>query len=68
MPRFSLTAWVTLLLGFFLHFTPDSWSIRSERWFSRRGPLSWAVAAAATAVACSAFGTGESLAFVYYQF
>ncbi len=68
LPRFAPTAWAVLALGYALHFTPDDWAPRAERWVVRRGPLAWAVLALAVAAGCVYLGAGERLAFVYYQF
>jgi len=40
----------------------------SEHAFVRVGPIGWAVALAALAIVCQVLGTGEQLAFIYYQF
>jgi alginate O-acetyltransferase complex protein AlgI len=68
MPRFSYTAWAVFALGYAVHFSPERWRPTVERWFVRVGPIGWAVALAALAVLCQLLGTGEQLAFIYYQF
>lgn len=67
-PRFSPLALGAMLLGYAIHFSPESWQRRSEASFSRFGPVRWAVALVALGVACTLLGTGEQLSFVYYQF
>jgi len=68
MPRFSPTVWAVFLVGFLMHFTPTGWSADLERRFKTLRPAVWAGVAAAVALACATFGSGDSLAFVYYQF
>ncbi len=68
LPRFAPLAWIALLLGYAIHFTPNHWQSRIEAWFRRAGPVRWALAFAAVAAACAILGTGEQLAFIYYQF
>ena len=68
LPRFSPTAFAVVAVGYAIHFTPDRWSTSAESWFRAQGPLLWAGSAAAVGAACAALGTGEYLAFVYYQF
>ena len=68
MPRYSPTVWAVFALGFALHFVPTRWSRDLEERFKVQKPVVWAGAAAALALATVYFGTGDSLAFVYYQF
>ena len=68
MPRFSHLAWAVFAVGWALHFTPERWDATAQDRFVRTGPLVWALAAAALAVAVFHFGTGESLSFIYYDF
>lgn len=68
MPRFSPVAFVILLVGYAAHFMPDSISTDSEAWFKRQSPLVWVGAALAVGAAAMQLGTGDQLAFVYYQF
>ena len=68
MPRYSPTVWMTFLLGFALHFSPSDLAARLEARFRALPPAVWAGAAAATGLAMALFGSGDSLAFVYYQF
>jgi len=68
MPRFSALAWTMMVIGYAIHFSPDSWQERAEAWFKTGGPLLWTVVLAAAAAACVLLGTGEQLAFIYYQF
>jgi alginate O-acetyltransferase complex protein AlgI len=68
LPRFSPSAWAVLALGYALHFLPDRWTDRAEDWFVSRSPLVWALILAALGAGALAMGTGEHLAFVYYQF
>jgi alginate O-acetyltransferase complex protein AlgI len=68
MPRFSYTAWAMLVLGYVAHFSPERWRPSAERAFVRVGPVGWAVALAVLAIVCQVLGTGEQLAFIYYEF
>ena len=68
MPRFAWLAWFMLVVGFAIHFTPDSWQTRAEAWFRGANPLAIAAVLGAVAVACAVLGTGEQLAFIYYEF
>jgi D-alanyl-lipoteichoic acid acyltransferase DltB (MBOAT superfamily) len=68
MPRFAPTAWAVLLAGYALHFSPERWRDDAQRWFLAARPVGWAAVLALLAASCLTFGTGESLAFVYYDF
>jgi alginate O-acetyltransferase complex protein AlgI len=68
MPRFSYTAWAMFAIGYVSHFSPERWRPSFERAFVRGGPIGWAVALALLAILCQVLGTGEQLAFIYYQF
>ena len=68
MPRFAPLAWGVLFLGYAVHFTPSGWSDDTEAWFERQQPIVWAVVCALVGAAVFQMGTGEHLAFVYYQF
>jgi D-alanyl-lipoteichoic acid acyltransferase DltB (MBOAT superfamily) len=68
LPRFSATAWVALIVGYVVHFSPERWRPLFESRFVRGGPVVWALALGGLAVAAATFGTGESLAFIYYDF
>jgi alginate O-acetyltransferase complex protein AlgI len=68
MPRFSYTAWAMFLVGYAAHFSPERWREPTERAFIRLGPAGWAVGLVVLVVLCQVLGTGESLAFIYYQF
>jgi len=67
-PRFSPLVWTMLAVGYALHFTPERWSITLSSLFTRQHPFVWALAAAGIGAAALLVGTGEQLAFVYYQF
>jgi alginate O-acetyltransferase complex protein AlgI len=67
-PRFSPTSWAVFVVGYAVHFTPERWSDTSEGVFTRQHPAVWALVAAGVAAAALLMGTGEHLAFVYYQF
>jgi alginate O-acetyltransferase complex protein AlgI len=68
MPRFSVHAWVVLLVGYAVHFTPRAWvpSLR-ERFAALPAPV-WGAALAGAAYACVRWGVGDSLSFIYYDF
>ena len=68
MPRFAPLAWAVFAFGWALHFTPEAWRDRSEVWFKQQNPLVWAVFAAVIGGLALTAGSGDSLAFVYYQF
>lgn len=68
LPRFSPLAWGALATGYLAHFSPPAWQPALEGFFRRRGPLGLALLVAAVAAACMLLGTGEQLAFIYYQF
>ena len=68
MPRFSYTAWAMFALGYVSHFSPERWRPAFEHAFVRAGPIGWAVGLATLAIVCQVLGTGEQLAFIYYQF
>ncbi len=68
MPRFAPAAWAVFAIGWALHFTPERWRDDSEGWFRARNPLVWAMAAAAVGAIAMTMGSGDTLAFVYYDF
>ena len=68
LPRFSALAWTMFFLGYAIHFSPDRWQTRAEQAFRALGPAGWAAVVFAAAVGCALLGTGEQLAFIYYQF
>ncbi|HCH65969.1 MAG TPA: hypothetical protein DFR83_24420 [Deltaproteobacteria bacterium] len=68
MPRFAPLAWLVFFAGYAVHFTPTEWSDDSEAWFERQQPVVWAVVCGLVGAAVFQMGTGEHLAFVYYQF
>lgn len=68
MPRFSGLSYAILVLGFVIHFTPDRWQSRLEAWAKEANPVKLALVLLAVGAACALLGTGEQLAFVYYQF
>jgi D-alanyl-lipoteichoic acid acyltransferase DltB (MBOAT superfamily) len=68
MPRFSHLSWGLLLAAFAIHFSPILWVQRAQDWFLARRPITQAGLLAGVGVACMTLGTGEQLAFVYYQF
>lgn len=68
MPRFSHLSWVVLALAFAIHFTPVAWVTRARDAFAALHPFGQAAVLAGVGVACMVWGTGEQLAFVYYQF
>ena len=68
MPRFSMLAWAMLALGYLIHFSPESWQTSLEKRFAGAGPFLWVLGLAAVTALCMLLGTGEQLAFIYYQF
>lgn len=67
-PRFSLQAWLVLLLGYLIHFSPTQWSTNAETWFKGQATWLWVLVAAATAIACVQLGQGDALSFIYFEF
>ena len=68
LPRFSMLAWTMFALGYLVHFSPDRWQDWAERRFTGGGPVIWVTVLGLAALACVVLGTGEQLAFIYYQF
>jgi hypothetical protein len=68
MPRFSPLSWGVLVGSMILHLTPVEWVERARGWFAAQSAVVQAAVLGAVAVACLQLGTGEQLAFVYYQF
>ena len=68
MPRFAPTAFVVFVLGYAVHFTPDDWGTRTEAWFRQQPIAVWVVAALVVGALALQLGSGNQLAFVYYQF
>ncbi len=68
MPRFSHLSWLVLGLAFAIHFSPAGWLKRLAAAFAGLHPWLQAGVLAAVGVACLTWGTGQQLAFVYYQF
>lgn len=68
MPRYAPLAWAVFVLGYAVHFSPTRWSDDSEAWFERQHPAVWAIVAAIVGVLAFTMGTGDKLAFVYYEF
>jgi D-alanyl-lipoteichoic acid acyltransferase DltB (MBOAT superfamily) len=67
-PRFSLHAWIVLILGYIAHFSPPAWvPLLRSRFAGIPAPV-WGVVLAAAAAACVAWGPGDTLAFIYYDF
>jgi alginate O-acetyltransferase complex protein AlgI len=68
LPRFSVHAWIVLLVGYAAHFTPRAWvpALR-ERFTTLPAPV-WGAAVAGAAYACVRWGIGDSLSFIYYDF
>jgi alginate O-acetyltransferase complex protein AlgI len=68
LPRYSPTVWGVFFLGWLVHFSPDGWKDTIRDRFGRLPPVGWALVSVAVAAAAFAMGSGEQLAFVYYQF
>ena len=68
MPRFSPTVWAVFAIGYAAHFLPRRWALDAEDWFVERNTMVWVLVAALVGSATMLMGTGEHLAFVYYQF
>ena len=67
-PRYSAFCWLLLLLGYGAHGVRESWERRLRVAFVRGGPGLWALGLSLVAAMCLKVGTGELIAFVYYQF
>jgi alginate O-acetyltransferase complex protein AlgI len=68
MPRFSVHAWVVLILGYAAHFTPRALVPALRTRFADLPAPVWGAAVAAAGYACVAWGTGDTLSFIYYDF
>ncbi|MFT4978369.1 MAG: alginate O-acetyltransferase complex protein AlgI, partial [Myxococcota bacterium] len=68
LPRFPLTVWLVFVLGYAIHFSPVSWLDGLQRHFQALSPTQQATIAVLAAAACWTMGTGDQLAFIYYQF
>ena len=68
MPRFSPLAFGVLFLGYAIHFTPSRWAFDTEAWFRKQRPAAWVLMSLGIGALTLYAGTGDSLAFVYYQF
>ena len=68
LPRFSATAMAILFIGYSLHFSPKEWVDSVGERFSVSGPGLWAVGLGAVGALGILFGSGQMLAFEYYQF
>ena len=68
LPRFPPSVWAILVVGYAIHFTPLSWLEALKRRFVALPPLAQAALAVGAAAACWTMGTGDQLAFIYYQF
>ncbi len=68
LPRFSATAMVILFAGYALHFTPRVWVDSVGNRFAVSGPGLWAVCLGIVGGLGVLFGSGQMLAFEYYQF
>jgi D-alanyl-lipoteichoic acid acyltransferase DltB (MBOAT superfamily) len=67
-PRFSTHAWVVLVLGYAVHFTPTDWVPSLRARFAALPAPAWGVALAAAGAACVVWGAGDTLSFIYYEF
>jgi D-alanyl-lipoteichoic acid acyltransferase DltB (MBOAT superfamily) len=68
LPRFSATAMAILFAGYALHFSPREWIDSVGDRFAISGPGLWAVGLGAVGALGMLFGSGQMLAFEYYQF
>jgi D-alanyl-lipoteichoic acid acyltransferase DltB (MBOAT superfamily) len=68
LPRWSLHAWIVLLVGYALHLTPRRWAhaVR-DRFVALPAPV-WGATLAVLGLACVHYGVGDSLSFIYYAF
>jgi len=68
LPRFSATAMLILFAGYALHFSPRAWIDTLGERFAVAGPGLWAVVLGVVGALGMLFGSGQMLAFEYYQF
>jgi alginate O-acetyltransferase complex protein AlgI len=68
LPRFSSHAWVVLLVGYAVHFTPRGWVPRMRATIAGLPAPAWGLLLATIAWACVRWGPGDTLAFIYYDF
>ena len=68
LPRYSPVAILLMLVGYGIHFTPESWEKRLSEQFRFLVPTGQAAVAAVAAAICWQLGAGETLSFVYYKF
>lgn len=67
-PRFSVHAWVVLVVGYVVHLTPRAWLHRARDTFAAQSAVVQGVFLAAVAAAAARWGAGDSLSFIYYDF
>lgn len=67
-PRYSMSAWAVLIIGYAIHFSPDGWATAVKERFVRSPWWGQGLALVAVAVACLKLGTGMDLGFIYYEF
>jgi len=67
-PRYSALCWILLVFGYCSQLVPQPVERRLRTAFVKGGPGMWALGLGAVAAACLGVGTGEAVAFVYYQF
>lgn len=68
MPRYSPHALVVLLVGYGVHLSPVSWTEGLRARVAALPAPALGIALALVAWACAAWGVGDTLTFVYYEF
>lgn len=68
IPRWSVHAWIVLVLGFAAHFTPAGWTLRFRSAFASLPLVVQGLLLALTGWACVEWGPGDTLAFIYHDF
>ncbi len=67
-PRYSLHAWVVLVLGYLLHASPPAWMVRLRAAFAALPAPVQGVVLTVAAWLCVQYGPGDTLAFIYHDF
>ena len=67
-PRYRLTPWIVMLVGYAIHFSPDRLGLRVKDTFVRSPWWVQGLALMAIGVACSLMGTVKDQGFIYFEF
>ncbi|MBM66665.1 MAG: membrane-bound O-acyltransferase family protein [Myxococcales bacterium] len=67
-PRYRMTPWLVMLIGYAVHFSPDRLSSAVRNYFVRSPWWLQGLALLAIGVACSLMGTVKDQGFIYFEF